>query len=71
MIISLMILKKIKELVEIRKYASKQWFLLVEYPTGWEAITDDDGNVVIPKDVYSSLDISFDLLLDTLFKDLC
>lgn len=59
---------KIKKLVEIRKYYTKQWFILMELPTSGEAKCDDDGNIIIPDAVYSNVDFSFDLLFDAIFN---
>ncbi len=59
---------KIKKLIEIRKYSTKQWFIYVELPTSGEAKFDKDGNIIIPDTVYSNVDLSFDLLYDAIFK---
>ncbi len=56
------------ELIEIRKYASKEWFLQVEFPTSGDAKFDENGKVIIPEFVFSNVDLTFDLLYDSLFK---
>lgn len=59
---------KIHKLIKIRKYASKEWFINVEYPTSGEEKYDDDGNVIIPEEVYSNVDLYFDQVYDAIFK---
>lgn len=59
---------EIKDLIEIRKYASKEWFLNFELPTDPDAELNDDGTLKIPDQVYSTIDLSYDYLYDILFK---
>lgn len=59
---------KIHKLIKIRKYASKEWFINVEYPTSGEEIYDDNGNVIIPEDAYSNVDLYFDEVYEAIFK---
>lgn len=58
---------KIKQLIDIRKYSSKEWFISIELPISGEAQCDDNGNIIIPEAVFSSSEISYDLLYDALF----
>lgn len=59
---------KIDELIRIRKKVSKEWYLNIELPTNPDPIVDDKGEIVVPDDVYSILDLEYDLLFDVLFK---
>lgn len=58
---------RIKELIDIRKHSSREWFINIELLTSGEAQFDEDGNLKIPDEVYASSDVSYDLLFDTLF----
>lgn len=60
--------EKIKKLVEIRQFYSKQWFINIELPISGEAKYDAEENIIIPDTVYSNVDLSFDLLYNALFK---
>lgn len=60
--------ESINKLIEIRKYATKQWYINVELPTSGDAELDDDGNIIIPDEVYSNVDLSFDMLFNAIFK---
>ena len=55
-------------LIEIRKYASKEWYIQVELPTSGDAEFDDQGNVIIPDEVFASTDILYDIIYDTVLK---
>jgi len=58
----------LKNLIEIRKYASKEWYIQVELPTSGDAEFDDQGNVIIPDEVFASTDIIYDIIYDTVLK---
>ena len=58
----------LKELIEIRKFSSKEWFIQVELPTSGEAKFDNEGNVIIPDDIFSGPDIIYDIIYDTVLK---
>lgn len=55
----------LKNLIKIRKYASKEWYIQVELPTSGDAEFDDQGNVIIPDEVFASTDIIYDIIYDT------
>lgn len=60
---------RIKQLIDIRKYSSREWFINFELSSSGEAQFDVNGNVKIPDEVYASFDIYYDLLYDALFND--
>lgn len=58
----------LKKLIEIRKFSSKEWFIQVELPTSGEAEFDNEGNVILPDNVFSGPDIIYDIIYDTVLK---
>lgn len=58
----------LKELLAIRKYSSKQWFINFELPINGEAKYDEEGNIIIPETVLSSPDLVYDIIYDTVFN---
>lgn len=60
--------ESLKNLIEIRKHASKEWYIQVELPTSGDAEFDDQGNVIIPDEVFASTDILYDIIYDTVLK---
>lgn len=57
----------IKKFIEIRKYAFKMWFLEIELPTEPEPLLNENGEIIIPDEVCTNVDLSFDLLYKNLF----
>ena len=60
--------ESLKNLIEIRKHASKEWYIQVELPISGDAEFDDQGNVIIPDEVFASPDIIYDIIYDTVFN---
>ena len=60
---------RIKQLIDIRKYSSREWFINVELALNGEMEFDVNSNIEIPDEVYASSDIFYDLLYDALFND--
>ncbi len=57
----------LKELLEIRKYASKQWFVSIEMPIQGLDIYDTNGKQIIPE-VYDGSNIVYDLIFNTILR---
>lgn len=60
--------ESLKKLIEIRKHSSKEWYIQVELPTSGDAEFNDQGNVIIPDEVFASTDILYDIIYDTVLK---
>lgn len=54
----------LKELIEIRKFSSKQWFIQFELPTSGVEKYDEKGNIIIPETVLSSPDLMYDIIYE-------